>query len=770
MRSQRLGSWVWPACVLWLLLADVAQSRSVEVAPEPLSVVELLARIAAEADPEASPFLNDRRAQSLEQDFRAEADMSRKLGLGFLLGKEWLLAGQTEAAVGILSEMQELLQQPGAVVDPELFRELTEQLVVAYLRLGEQDNCVAEHSAKACLFPLAPEARHQRQRGSRNAERMLSWLLRQRHDLRYRWLLNLASMTLGEYPDEVPGAWLIPPETFRSEDDFPRFDNLAPSLDIGGLGLSGGSIMEDFDRDGFLDLMASSWGLSDQLRYWRNKGDGTFREMAEEAGLKGQLGGLNLSHGDYDNDGYADVLVLRGAWLGTAGRHPSSLLRNNGDGTFEDVTIAAGLLSLHPTQTGAWADFDRDGWLDLFIGTESTRQEESPCKLYRNLGDGTFLDVAPQVGLDVVGFVKGATWGDYDNDGWPDLYLSRFGQSNLLFRNQGPRGRSAGSFAWGFEEVSGQAGVVDPPLSFATWFWDMDNDGHEDLMVAPFSGPTGNSLEEVVRDYLGLASTGARPRLYKNQGNGTFRDVTRGYRFDRVLLAMGANFGDVDNDGFLDAYFGTGEPSLMTLVPNRMFRNDEGRRFQEITSAGGFGHLQKGHGISFGDLDNDGDQDIYAVMGGAFSGDIYPNALFVNPGNRNHWLTLRFAGTSSNRLAIGARVRLVVATPNGELSIYRTVGSGGSFGSSSLQLEVGLGKAQAIDRVEVRWPDLGAGKQIFRGLELDRTYLLRQGASVAEEVSARRLDLASRGGVPGAHEKTSGGHLSGPNRPALPSF
>jgi hypothetical protein len=174
---------------------------------------------------------------------------------------------------------------------------------------------------------------------------------------------------------------------------------------------------------------------------------------------------------------------------------------------------------------------------------------------------------------------------------------------------------------------------------------------------------------------------------------------------------MGANFGDLDNDGFLDAYIGTGEPNLRSLVPNRMYRNEGGARFRNVTTAGGFGHLQKGHGIAFGDLDRDGDQDIYAVMGGAYVGDVAHNALFLNPGNapgsEGRWVTLQLEGRQANRSAIGARIRVRVRTADGTRDIHAVVGTGGSFGSSSLQAELGLGDAREIEEIEIRWPSSG---------------------------------------------------------------
>src|ERR1019366_1524192 len=190
---------------------------------------------------------------------------------------------------------------------------------------------------------------------------------------------------------------------------------------------------------------------------FHNNGDGTFTDRTAEAGLTGLVGGLNIVETDYDNDGRPDVLVLRGAWLGKEGHYPPSLLHNRGDGTFEDVTRRAGLLAFAPTQTAAWADFDGDGWLDVFVGAESTPGDKNPCHLYRNNHDGTFTDVAAQAGLADLGFVKGVVWGDFNNDGRPDLCVTRLGAGNLLFRNDGMRdGHPV------FTDVTARAGVKEP--------------------------------------------------------------------------------------------------------------------------------------------------------------------------------------------------------------------------------------------------------------------------------------------------------------------
>jgi hypothetical protein len=295
-------------------------------------------------------------------------------------------------------------------------------------------------------------------------------------------------MTLGEHPDQVPERWRIPAEAFPTDYDITRLPDVAPRLGLDVMGQAGGSVMDDFDGDGDLDIMASSRGLRDQLRYFRNDGDGTFTDRTMEAGLDGMVSGLNLVHADYDNDGWLDLLVLRGGWVPEG--HPNSLLRNNGDGTFTDVTEEAGLLAPSPTQTAAWGDFDNDGWVDLFIGAETTQGTTYPCQLFHNNGDGTFTEGAVAAGVAVVGFVKGVVWGDYDNDGRLDLFVTRLqpDQPNRLFHNEGP-GEDG---TWSFRDAAAEAGVEGPPVSFPTWFFDYDNDGWLDLFVAGFSGTLGD--------------------------------------------------------------------------------------------------------------------------------------------------------------------------------------------------------------------------------------------------------------------------------------
>jgi hypothetical protein len=250
---------------------------------------------------------------------------------------------------------------------------------------------------------------------------------------------------------------------------------------------------------------------------------------------------------------------------------------------------------------------------------------------------------------------------------------------------------------------------------------------------------------DVLADYLGQPHGGIKTRLYRNRGDGTFNDVSQATRLNRLLHTMGCNFGDLDNDGWLDFYAGTGDPDLLTVIPNRMYRNAQGQSFQDVTSAGGFGHLQKGHGVSFADLDNDGDQDVFEDMGGAVSGDVYPNILFENPGFPNRWLKLRLEGVKANRCAIGARVRVDLQEGGRVRSIHRTIGTGGSFGANPLRLELGLGAAEQITAAEIHWPGSGT-RQTIHNIAPNRAYVIREDSDAPREITLKTFRFAESTG------------------------
>lgn len=652
---------------------------------------------------------------SLEQDTMVREQLAR----------EMLGTGDSEGSIRQLEEVRRRWLRAQRVMPPDGLKELGRDLAISYLRLGEQENCATMHGQGACLFPLHAGGVHQLPRGAEGAVRELTALLQKdAGDARSQWLINVAYMQLGRYPKDVPAAWLIPASRFQSETKFPEFPEIAASAGVDIMSHAGGVVVADFDGDGWLDIMVSSSGPLDQMHLFHNNGDGSFSDVTRKSGLMGEIGGLNLVLTDYNNDGHPDVLVLRGGWWSKQGCYPMSLLRNNGDGTFDDVTEAAGLLSEAPTQTAAWADVDGDGWLDLFVGHESTPGEPHSSELYLNRHDGTFAEVGAASGLAELGFVKGVAWGDYNNDGRPDLYVSVMNGRNQLFRNDGPRVAKDLSKGWKFTNVTDAAGVGKQKNSFATWFFDYDNDGWPDIFVAGYST---ESTTDVGAFEMGKPVSAEEPKLYRNMHDGTFRDVTSELHLDRAILTMGANFGDLDNDGWLDIYLGTGDTTYESLLPNRMFRNDEGRRFQDVTTAGDFGHLQKGHGIAFADLRHTGFEDVFEEMGGAQPGDSFESALYRNPGNGNHWVTLELEGVRSNRAAFGARIDVAVRTSDGNLRhIYRTVGYGSSFGGDPLEQHIGIGTAKVVVEVTIQWPTTGVVDRM-RSVAADHRYHLREG-------------------------------------------
>jgi hypothetical protein len=442
--------------------------------------------------------------------------------------------------------------------------------------------------------------------------------------------------------------------------------------------------------------------------------DGTFADRSKEAGLTGIFGSLNLDHADFDNDGDLDVVALRGGWMREGGRHPKSLLRNDGNGRFTDVTFAAGLGQVYyPSQTVAVADYDNDGDLDLFFGNEVEEKDPYPSELFRNNGDGTFTDVAEAAGVRNFRFAKGASWGDYDEDRWPDLYVSNFDGDNRLYRNRGD-----GTF----EDVAPKLGLTKPYRSFPCWFWDFDNDGNLDLWVSSY----WPHVMYTAATFLKTPSPAELACLYRGDGKGGFVDVAPAQNLRRVDMPMGCNFGDLDNDGWLDFYLGTGAPTYEGIVPNRLYRNRGGIGFSDVTTAAGMGHLQKGHGVAFVDLDEDGDQDVFEEMGGAFPGDAFGNTLYENPGFGHRWIKLRLTGTKSNRSAIGARIRVEIVEGGKRRSIHRTVNTGGSFGSNPLRQEIGIGKAERVELVEVYWPTSDT-TQRFENLAPGRMYEIVEG-------------------------------------------
>ncbi len=694
-------------------------------------MIEMLQEAYLKIDPmQVSYFKNISRAEHYKTKMGLAANKSEEIRDQSLYAYELLLAGKTTQSIMELEKIIELFRS--FKVEPKMTYGTRQLLAMAYLRMGEQDNCIGKNNPESCIIPIQGEGIYNLKSGSERAINIYESLLKENpEDMETVWLLNIAYMTIGKYPDGVPAKWKLPAKTFKSDYKLPAFKNVSANKNIGIQGLSGGVCIDDFNNDGLLDIVSSSWDLKDQIKIFFNKGDGNFEDHTSESGLIGISGGLNINHADYNNDGHMDILILRGAWFLDQGQIPNSLLKNNGDGTFSDVTIESGLLSKYPTQAATWMDFNQDGWVDLFIGNETSSKIQAPCELFLN-NKGKFINTTNPAGLGKIrGLVKGVSSGDVNGDGWPDLYLSIMGSSNKLFINNG---RKENTPMVTFVDQTEKAGVQEPILSFPTWMWDYNNDGHLDIFVAPYPMGKLKAAATLGSALNGKTIEGYQPRVYTNKGDGTFTESSSTLGLNEPVFAMGSNYGDLDNDGSLDFYLGTGAPSYTALVPNKMYRNNQGESFQDVTYAGRFGHIQKGHGVSFGDFDNDGDQDIFHILGGAYQGDIFNDILFENPGNnKNNWITLILEGTNSNKSAIGARVKISAKMPDGSTKhFYHMVSTGSSFGSNSLQLETGLGLATTVSEIEIKWPSEKSTISTFRDIKINSFVKLKEGKSEVE--------------------------------------
>jgi len=718
----------------WLVaVLLVPQAPSAAPAPAQETPAQEFRRLGEELYAGDCPIMGTALRRSLMQELQ-QPDLKprQRIQASLQLGQELTEAGQVERAIETLEQALEFASHEGR---ENALGPLHRQLAIAYLRQAENVNCVERRNGDCCVLPLREGALHAvREPALEAREHYAAVLAITPDDLQVRWVYNLLTLLLAEPLEGLPAEQRLPLGAFGSggSDVLPTFRDVGQRAGAATLNLAGGVAVEDFDGDGLLDIVSSNCDVLGPMTYLRNQGDGTFENQSQASHIDEQLGGLNMISADYDNDGDQDPLVLRGAWLLDYGRMRKSLLRNDAGAKsreFVDVTRAAGLAEpAAPTQAGVFADFDSDGWLDLYVGCESRVEIDQGkgsylSQLYRSNGDGTFREIGAEAGVQNDRYAKGACVGDYDDDGDIDLYVSNIGV-NRLYRNDG-RSR--------FEDVALTAKVGDPAgRSFACWFFDYDNDGGLDLWVGAYS----TKVADLACEALGKVVQSGLPCLYKNQRDGTFKDMARELGLARPFAPMGANFGDVDHDGWLDIYLGTGDPELESLMPNVLLQNLGARRFVDRTAASGLGQLQKGHGVAFADLDHDGDEDLYHVLGGFVPVDRYQNALFENLQPNGHWLYLELEGTRTNREATGARVKVVVETPDGPREVHRAAGSVSSFGGSPHRLEIGLGDAARIARLEIRWPRT-AELQVFEDVPLDACLRVREGSAAFERVELK---------------------------------
>lgn len=697
---------------------------------ESTTMPDIFLEIYKKSNPFSLYSRNNEMVAVLEKELQKDPN---NLDVKFFLANQHLNNGTTQRAIDLFLELE---KDKNFMENPKYTKSEKKQLSkadslenlipLAYLRLGEQQNCLSNRNDASCVFPISGTGVHTNKKAVEEAiNRYVKLAQKNPKDYLSIWLLNVACQANGSVPASVPKNLLLSKERYVNEWNCPRFNEIAMDLGIENTGLAGGVCADDFDNDGYIDIISSGAHFLSGIKYYHNNGDGTFSDWTKKANLEGETEGLDITQVDYNNDGWMDFMIPRGGWKYEAGHLPSSLMKNNGDGTFTDVTIQAGLMNYNPAQVTEWADFDNDGDVDLFLGHEMYY----PSNLYRNNGDGTFTDISKQAGLDVEGYVKSANWGDYNNDGFIDLYVSNFENPGKLFKNNGNST---------FTDVTKKAGVPANPSNFPCWWFDYNNDGWLDLYVSAYRpAATINSC----REYMGLPMDERLfPCLYKNNGDGTFTNVAKKSHLGYETFTMGCNFGDLDNDGWFDFYLGIGAPDYRAIFPNRMFHNHEGEYFEDCTISGGFGQLQKGHAISFCDFDFDGDQDVYADFGGFFTGDVYENALYENPGFGNNWLNIKFEGVKSNRCAIGTRVKLTFNDGGKKRSTYFTLSKGASFGSNPIRLQAGVGKASVIDEIEVTWPATGK-KDVYKNIQVNKIYKAKEGDTQLTEWNVKPFEF-----------------------------
>lgn len=459
--------------------------------------------------------------------------------------------------------------------------------------------------------------------------------------LKALWLLKVAYDRDGGYPADLAPRYRFHTAAPPTANAPPRFVDVGSRVGVGKRDRGRGSAWLDYDLDGDWDLFTV--GIQTEHGLYRNDG-ADFFDVTHQSGLADRRGGWAASAADIDNDGDDDLFTSRDAWEGNA---PNSLYRND-SGKFTDIGPQAGLADSTDSFSATWLDFDLDGYLDLYVANGVSGSGGKNVLLH-NRQNNTFIDVAARAAVADSTKTIGTAAGDYDGDGLLDLYVVNIGDLNRLYRNLGD-----GTFA----DMADQAGVLFPVEGgYVAFFFDLDNDGLLDLFVSTMSA-FPNVLNSQV---TGQATEPNRPFLYRNLGDGTFADITLPAGLARSFGSMGAGYGDIDNDGFPDLYLANGGPEMERLEPNALYRNLGDGTFADITAATGTGSLGKGHGATFADFDLDGDLDLYASLGGHYDADVWENVLYRNDRSTNHYMEVSLVGTRTNRSGIGARVTAFAA-------------------------------------------------------------------------------------------------------------
>ncbi len=501
----------------------------------------------------------------------------------------------------------------------------------------------------------------------------------------------------------------------------------------------------DYDNDGWLDIfLVNGWrlegfpkGQEPACHLFKNNRDGTFTDVTLKAGLARSGWGQGVCIGDYDNDGNDDLFIT---YFGK-----NALYHNNGDGTFTDVTGKAGVGgSGNRWNTGcAFVDYDRDGHLDLFVANyidldlkTAPLPESGPCLykgvmvacgppglqggkniLYHNNGNGTFTDVSESSGITRANgtFGLGVLVADFNNDGWPDIYVANDSTASVLYQNL-QNGK--------FEDVGITAGAAlspdgKPQAGMGVAAGDYDHDGNLDILKTNFAGDTDS--------------------LYHNQGGGNFEDVTfaAGLGVNTKFLSWGCGFFDMDNDGWLDILICDGHvyPEVEQLKTEAgyaqrklLYRNLRNGRFEDVSLKAGPGITTPvaARGCAFGDFDNDGDIDFVVN-----TVNDYPQLVRCDSIAKNNWIKIRTIGTRSNRSGIGARIRCVSRSAESAKPLEQIdeVRSGGSYLSQNdLRVHFGLGKAEKVELIEIRWPSGQVDR--MNNVPVNRLLYIKEGSGI----------------------------------------
>jgi len=587
-----------------------------------------------------------------------------------------------------------------------------------YIKTGLYEKAVAE-LALACESPsLRAEALHESaianyragrfEQAARDADASMR---ENSSNLNTRWWLWLSSRKLGGYPSDVPDEHRMELKAGLHKPKV-EFEDVATRIGLDKTSGGRGTAVFDLDGDGYLDVVISS--AHGGINVYRNNHDGTFSDVSVGSGLDECVNSFGVAVGDYNNDGLDDLYVTRlGFYVGD-----SLLYRNNGDGTFTDVTAQAGVSCWGPSFSAQWVDYDCDGNLDLFVANNIAGMfdRKNPNRLFHNNGDGTFTEVSEKAGLHTLSTTIGSAWGDFNNDGYPDVFLSAGVGRSQLYRNNGD-----GTFT----DVTAEAGIDDVCFGSVSYWLDYDDDGWLDLVQNVWS-PGDDMIRTMMN---GEGPPEGRPlRIYHNNRDGTFTLKDRELGLTGCFGTMSGNAGDFNNDGRIDFLLGNGDPHMDRTEPQVILEDDGTGHYNNVSFAAGLPVTGKGHGANLADLAGDGRLCLILASGGAYPADLLTVSVFrptTLPGN---YLNVRLVGTRSNRNAVGARLKLEA----GGRSQHRLVSGGSGFGCLPYEQHFGLGSLTQVDVLEISWPS--GLRQRFVNLPFNDTIRITEGKDGWEPV------------------------------------